>query len=145
MRALIVIMAVVASLVFFACANPHEPEAGADVCVRAEALFARCGVILPTLSGAPCAGAARLVARCVVDHATDCDALATLTQRLDACVEDELDGGELLDPPVDLPVPLSDDAPDAGRTDAGADRKKDGGPFAGADPRMNGEIQKVTT
>jgi hypothetical protein len=103
-----------------ACYGTDELPADADVCARATDLFASCGVVVPTLSRAPCTGAARLVARCVVDHASGCDGLAKLSQRLDACVGDQLDAGDLLPPPSDLPVPLADE-PGAG--DAG-----DGGP-----------------
>jgi hypothetical protein len=103
-----------------ACDPSSELPADADVCKRANHLFSSCGVVLPTLANAPCTGAAKLVARCVVDHGATCDGLATLTQRLDACVEDQLDGGDLLPPPVDLPVPLADppSSEDAGKRDA---------------------------
>ena len=102
-----------------ACAPTDELPANADVCARATHLFSSCGVILPTLSNAPCTGAARLVAQCVVSQATDCDGLSTITQHLDDCVEGELDGGDLIEPPADLPVPLGDDSSsssDAGHT-----------------------------
>ena len=120
-----------------ACEQSNEPAADADVCARATHLFSSCGVVLPTLSTAPCTGAAKLVARCVVDHAKDCDGLATLAQRLDACVEDQLDGGDLLPPPADLPVPLAD--PDDDQDDAGAG-EGDAGPLTRMQHESNHEV-----
>jgi hypothetical protein len=117
-------LAIAVGLGSLACEGTNEPAADADVCARATHLFSSCGVVLPTLSDVPCTGAARLIARCVVDHAKDCDGLATLGQRLDACVEDQLDGGDLLPPPTDLPVPLADpDDVDAGED--GGDEEQD--------------------
>ena len=125
------LLAVVVGLGSVACEGTNEPSAGADVCTRATHLFSSCGVVLPTLSGAPCTGAARLIARCVVDHAKDCDGLATLAQRLDACVEDQLDGGDLLPPPADLPVPLADpEDDDAGSSHDDDDDNDDAGPVS---------------
>ena len=119
-----------------ACERTNEPAADADLCTRATHLFSSCGVVLPTLSEAPCTGAARLVARCVVDHAKDCDGLATLAQRLDACVEDQLDGGDLLPPPADLPVPFAE--PDDDARDEGDD--EDAGPVTARDICTNPKV-----
>ena len=101
-----------------ACAS-QEPVA-ADVCAQAKSRFASCGTSLPVLTDGPCTGTTRIVARCVVDHAHDCDELATLFGRIDACVADLLDGGDpLLPPATDLPVPARDAGRDAARDDAG--------------------------
>ena len=108
-----------------ACAS--EPPSAADVCAEAKNRFASCGTSLPLLTDGPCTGTTRIVARCVVEHAHDCDELATLFGRIDACVADLLDGGDpLLPPATDLPVPPRD----AGR-DGRAD---DGGPGTDAAP-----------
>jgi hypothetical protein len=122
-----------------ACSGGEAPAA--DVCGDAKQRFASCGTNVPLLGEGACSGTSRIVARCVVDHAHDCEELATLFGRIDACVADMLDGGDsLLPPATDLPVPARDDgghdaatgagavdaaplpAPDAGRpADAGAD------------------------
>lgn len=102
----------------FACFADHTSSADADVCARATHRLSSCGITLPTASNTPCTGAARLVARCIVDHTDDCDSLASLSRRVDACISDELDGGDLLSPPTDLPVPLADPSDD-NRQDAG--------------------------
>ena len=89
-----------------------------DVCGQAKNRIASCGASLPLFSDGPCTGTSRIVARCVVDHAQDCDELATLFGRIDACAADMLDGGDpLLPPATDLPVPGGD----GGRNDAGKD------------------------
>jgi hypothetical protein len=99
-----------------ACANEDPPAA--DVCGEAKNRFSSCGTSLPLFSDGPCTGTTRIVARCVVDHAHDCDELATLFVRIDACVADLLDGGdELLPPATDLPVPPRD-AGDGGSDDS---------------------------
>ena len=112
-RALLAAFAVsVAALV--ACSS-SEPPAG-DVCAEAKVRFESCGTSLPLLGDGPCAGSPRIVARCVVDRAHDCDELATLFSRIDACVADMLDGGDTLLPPAtDLPVT----GRDAGASDGG--------------------------
>lgn len=87
-----------------ACASSKDP-APTDVCGQASAQFASCGTELPILSGT-CTGTTKIMARCVVDHAHDCDELASLFSRIDECVSDVLDGGDALLPPAtDLPVP----------------------------------------
>ncbi len=91
-----------------ACADRALPD-DADVCERADYLVASCGVVLPTLQDSPCTGGARILATCVVNHAHDCDQLATLNRRLDQCKDDLLDGGGLIAPPADLPVPAPRD------------------------------------
>jgi len=94
----------------------------ADVCAEATHRFNACGTSLPLLSDGPCSGTTKIVARCVVSHAHDCDELATLFGRLDACVADMLDGGDsLLPPATDLPVSNRDGGPQGGGDDAGAD------------------------
>ena len=99
-----------------ACTSTTAPAA--DVCAEAKNRIASCGTSLPLLTDGPCSGSTRIVARCVVDHAKDCDELATLFGRIDECVADLLDGGDpLLPPATDLPVPSRD---------AGADGSDDG-------------------
>jgi len=99
----------------------------ADVCAEATHRFNACGTSLPLLSDGPCSGTTKIVARCVVSHAHDCDELATLFGRLDACVADMLDGGDALLPPAsDLPVPYRDGGPSSG-TDAGPALPRDAG------------------
>lgn len=125
-RLLVVVFATVIAL--SACYESQTLPADADVCARATHLFASCGVLVPTLTGAPCTGVAKVVARCVVNRASDCDALAGLAQHLDGCVDDELDGGDILPPPTDLPVPFgSKDRPRDAGDDADADA---GGPLS---------------
>lgn len=95
----------------------QEPPPSGDDCEQARAVFTKCGVTLPLLTGGACTGMQRIVARCVARHATTCDELSTLLGRVDACAADELDGGDL--PPVsDLPVPPA--------VDAGADAAHEG-------------------
>ncbi len=85
--------------------NADEPAA-ADVCEKAMNVFTRCGVTLPILSGSACTGVTRAIGRCIANHATNCEELASLQGRLDACVQDELDAGETFLPPAeDLPLP----------------------------------------
>lgn len=105
------------ALIFAACA-PEEPVP-ADVCAQATQVFTRCGVTLPLLADRPCTGATRAVARCVAAHAKNCEDLANLTQRLDACVAEELDGGDLT-PAEDLPFPTFGEAGADAAFDAGA-------------------------
>lgn len=142
------VLASLASASSLPACGPADPPA-ADVCAEARHRFASCGTSLPVLSDGPCTGTTRIVARCVADHAHDCDELATLFTRIDACVADLLDGGDsLLPPATDLPVPGRDGGTqgDAGRDaapspprDAGADGQGptldsglDGGPVAWA-------------
>jgi hypothetical protein len=110
-------LVVAAALLVAGCSNAPAPAA--DVCGEASNRFASCGTSLPLLADGPCSGTTRIVARCVVDHAHDCDELGTLFGRIDACVADLLDGGDALLPPAtDLPVV---------RRDAGAGEAGDGG------------------
>ncbi len=135
-RALLVVLPVMVALVSLACSN--APPAAADICIEAKDRFASCGTSLPLLTDGPCSGTTKIVARCVVDHAHDCDELATLFGRIDTCVADLLDGGdELLPPATDLPVSPRDAGRDA-RDEAGRDvdaapRPVDGGPIATTD------------
>jgi hypothetical protein len=115
---LVLALAFVLGAAAFACEPAAESPSDADVCERATQIFSSCGVVLPTLAGTPCTGAARLLARCVVDHGQDCDELASLTRRIDACVTDSLDGGDLLPPAADLPVLPAERGADAS-ADAG--------------------------
>ena len=124
------------ALVHGACSSPEPPPA--DVCIAARDRFSSCGTSLPLLTDGPCSGTTRIVARCVVEHAHDCDELATLFGRIDECVADLLDGGdELLPPATDLPVPPRDAGSDghdeAGRDVDAAPRPTDGGPGASLD------------
>ena len=108
-----------------ACSSGEPPAA--DVCGQAKQRFASCGTSVPLLGDGPCNGTSRIVARCVVDHAHDCDELATLFGRIDACVADMLDGGDdLLPPPTDLPVPGRDAGRDGASNDGAA---KDASPL----------------
>ena len=95
------------ALALAGCYPNQEPAADADVCTRAAYLVSSCGFDLPTLDATTtaCTGGARIVATCVVDHARDCDELATLTRRIDQCANDLVDGGGLIAPPSDLPAP----------------------------------------
>ncbi|MDB5215449.1 MAG: hypothetical protein JWO86_3376 [Myxococcaceae bacterium] len=124
------------AMVHAACSNPEPPAA--DICIEAKNRFSSCGTSLPLLTDGPCSGTTKIVARCVVDHAHDCDELATLFGRIDACVADLLDGGdELLPPATDLPVPPRDAGRDgqdeAGRDVDAAPRPADGGPISTTD------------
>lgn len=133
MRALFV-AASLASLVVVhaACSSTETPPA--DLCMAAKDRFSSCGTSLPLLTDGPCSGTTRIVARCVVEHAHDCDELATLFGRIDECVADLLDGGDdLLPPATDLPVPprdasASDPLDGGGRELDAAPRPVDGGP-----------------
>jgi hypothetical protein len=103
--------------VFAACSGAEAPAA--DVCGQAKQRFASCGTSVPLLGEGTCSGTSRIIARCVVDHARDCEELATLFGRIDACVADMLDGGDsLLPPATDLPVPPRDDAGQDAKADA---------------------------
>ena len=93
--------------VLAACAVACErPEPG-DTCEAARQRFAECGATLPLLDEGPCTGVRRATAECIVDHVADCDELATLPARIDACIDDLLpeDDGEL--PTGGLPVPAT--------------------------------------
>ena len=132
---LLLALTAIVAIVVAACSN--APPAAADLCVEAKDRFASCGTSLPLLTDGPCSGTTKIVARCVVDHAHDCDELATLFGRIDGCVADLLDGGdELLPPATDLPVSAhaagrnAQDAQDeAGRDVDAAPRPADGGPI----------------
>ena len=124
-------LAVCAILATFAGASacgPTEPRAG-DVCAEAKHRFASCGTSLPLLSDGACSGTTRIIARCVADHAHDCEELATLFTRIDSCVADMLDGGDsLLPPATDLPVPGRDSGKNEdGGYDAGPALPRDAG------------------
>ena len=138
MRALLSRIAALAALATaFAACSSTEPAA-TDICIEAKNRFASCGTSLPLLTDGPCSGTTKIVARCVVDHAHDCDELATLFGRIDACVADLLDGGDALLPPAtDLPVSPRDagrEASDeAGRDVDAAPRPQDGGSVSTTD------------
>ena len=97
-----------------ACGTPSAPPK--DVCAHARIFFLTCGASVPVLESEKCAGVAKAVARCVVEHARDCDELANLASRLDDC---RPDGGDddLIPAAEDLPFPF--EPRDAGRADAG--------------------------
>ncbi|GAC1356601.1 MAG: hypothetical protein NVSMB47_10040 [Polyangiales bacterium] len=117
-----------AAALLLAPACAAEPTVATDVCAQANDVFLRCGVSLPLVQTAACTGAAKTIARCVVDHARECEELAGLTRRLDLCAEDLLDGGDEIGAP-DLPVPPPADSghdarsahPEGGTTEAGTD------------------------
>jgi hypothetical protein len=101
-------------LLLAACLDGGAPPK--NVCEQARNLFQVCGATVPLLEGEKCAGVAKALSRCVAEHATDCDELASLASRLDDC---RPDGGEddLLSAAEDLPFPF--EPRDAGRADAG--------------------------
>jgi hypothetical protein len=126
--AVFVVLALVAA--FAACSGAEAPAS--DVCGQAKQRFASCGTSVPLLGEGTCSGTSRIVARCVVDHAHDCEELATLFGRIDACVADMLDGGDsLLPPATDLPVPARDDGGRDAATDAAVDAAPLPNPDAG--------------
>jgi len=135
-------LALLGCAVVVACST-SAPVAG-DVCAEATNRFHSCGTSLPLFSDGPCSGTTRIVARCVVDHAHDCDELATLFGRLDACVADMLDGGDsLLPPATDLPVSNRDGGPQGGGDDAGAALPRDAG--ADAAPAIDSGVDAGMT
>lgn len=126
MKSLVIALALALAGALVACST--AAPAAADVCAEATNRFNSCGTSLPLLTDGPCSGTTKIVARCVVNHAHDCDELATLFGRLDACVADMLDGGDSLLPPAsDLPVPSRDGGPVAEPADAGPALPKDAG------------------
>jgi len=90
--ALVSVLGIVA-LVVAGCA-PAEPEA-ADVCENAERHLSACGVMLPVTRGGACTGARKMLAECMVNHADGCDEMASLLRRIDACIADATDAGDL--------------------------------------------------
>jgi hypothetical protein len=98
-----------------ACAQ--ESESFADVCAEARARFSACGASLPLLADKPCTGMTRVLSRCIASHARTCDELSSLITRVDSCVADEADGGEL-PPAEDLSLPLAHHADAAASKDA---------------------------
>ena len=90
-------------LLVSACSDADAPAG--DVCQQASDLFARCGVTLPLLSGAPCTGVVHDAAQCIAAHAANCDDLASIETKLGACASDALDSGGFVPPAEDLPVP----------------------------------------
>jgi hypothetical protein len=113
-------------VVALAGCTPSEPPAQND-CDQADRIFARCGVELPVVRTGTCNGVAKAIARCVVKLGTDCDALASLTGRLDECVAQAND--DL--PPLEAPPLSALDAGDA--VDLGADLTGPHGIDGGAD------------
>jgi len=98
----------------------EQADAPADVCAEAKQRFNSCGTSVPLLTDGPCNGTTKMFARCVAEHAKDCDELATLFGRIDECVDALLDGGDDLLPPADdLPLPDRDGGRDA-RADGAA-------------------------
>jgi hypothetical protein len=140
-RSLALVTVIAVTVIASAACSSAQPVAG-DMCVEAKNRFASCGTSLPLLTDGPCSGTTKIVARCVVDHAHDCDELATLFGRIDACVAGLLDGGdELLPPATDLPVSPHDAGRDAideaGRDVDAAPRPADGGPVTTKDSGSN--------
>jgi hypothetical protein len=103
------------SVLFLLACEPAPAED--NVCAKAAHVFERCGASLPLLDTGSCTGLRKAVATCVADHATTCDELGSLTVRLDACVDDQLDGGDAFTPPDDLPTPAIKH--DAGHAEGG--------------------------
>lgn len=125
MRSLLITLALAATGALVACSATAP---AADICAEATNRFNSCGTSLPLLSDGPCSGTTKIVARCVVNHARDCDELGTLFGRLDECIADTLDGGDsLLPPATDLPVSTRDGGPASEPADAGPALPKDGG------------------
>jgi len=86
-----------------------------DDCETATRMFGKCGVSLPVVQTQRCTGVAKTIAKCVVQVGGDCDALASLSGRLDECVataNNELP--PLEDPPL---VGLDGGTDDAGAAD----------------------------
>jgi hypothetical protein len=114
---------------------PEETFSG-DICEQASHFFDTCGTTVPLLSDGACNGVRMAMARCVVEHAKDCDELATLFARLDACVRDLTDdAGAALPPPEDFPAPSIEGAGGSGgatQASGGAGGRGDGGGTAGA-------------
>ena len=135
MRRAIALLLAAASALFFAASWGCAPETApaGDDCQKARAVFTKCGVTVPLLTDGPCTGVQHAIARCVANHATSCEELASLVGRLDVCAADELDGGDL--PPLtDLPVapPFDagrDTAAEASLLGADATVDEDGGPL----------------
>jgi hypothetical protein len=73
---------------------PAEPEA-ANVCEAADQHLSACGVMLPVTRGGACVGARKMLAQCMVDHADGCDELASLLRRVDSCIADATDAGDI--------------------------------------------------
>lgn len=114
MRMPVVVVASLASLaslalVMVACAP--EPAAG-DTCAKASRIVSECGASLPALEG-ECSATKRAIATCITKNGADCEALATLYQRLDVCVADLVDAGDLAQ--ADVPEPITLAPRDAGK------------------------------
>lgn len=103
MRAAIAVVVALAPVALVAACTDPPPDG--DVCAQAATRVESCGATLTFVTNGACTGVRKLVARCIVDHAHDCDELAGLYRELDACVAGLADGGDDLLPPVgDLPV-----------------------------------------
>ena len=129
---LLVPLAALVAFLASACGNADLPAG--DVCQQATNVFLKCGVTLPLLTDGPCTGTKRALAGCVAHHAANCEELAGLEGHIDACVADELDGGDSFLPPAeDLPLP----AFDAGHDGSHAAPTRDAGALADANAAMN--------
>jgi hypothetical protein len=92
-------------------------DLSADVCEAAADKLSACGVSLPVSTRGACVGTRRLAAECMVHHADGCDQLASLLQRIDACVSDIQSTESGL--PEGVALPSMDGGADAGRSEAG--------------------------
>ena len=99
------------AVVVVGCREDDATVAG-DACERADHKLRACGVMLPLVSSG-CVGLRRVASECVNAHADGCDELATIFQRVDACLEDQQgDGGDI------VPEGIAIVAHDASRGDA---------------------------
>jgi uncharacterized membrane protein YgcG len=121
----LVLLALLAAPWLATSASCQEEPAPEDVCEEALLLFATCGATVPLLTDGPCTGVRRATARCVVDHARDCDELASLPQRIDACVSEMFPDDEPL--PTGGPLPVPDMSSGVGGDGAGGGGATGGG------------------
>lgn len=117
--ALSLLLLALPALAFAACSAGTNDDAGLDACARADKKLSACGVMLPVGQGGACVGVRRMASECVNAHADGCDELATIFQRIDACIDDiQGDAGDLVPEGVALV------SHDAGKRDAGQDSGK---------------------
>ncbi len=84
------------------------PTSYASVCEQANGMIEQCGASVPFLTGHECTGLAKVAAKCITEHSTDCDSLATLSTRLDECMPDAGDTLYLNAEDIVIPVTHQD-------------------------------------
>lgn len=136
-RALALLGLALASALFAAtsagCSAAADDDATLDACARADKKLSACGVTLPVGQGSACVGVRRMASECVNAHADGCDELATIFQRIDACIDDiQGDAGDLVPEGVALTS-----HPDAGKRDGGQDGAADAGKHEGGEAGTN--------